>query len=121
MNSKNLIIASVILSLGIIIGCLLLSLKFSSSIKVPNNKIVVENKVLMDINEASKFLGLSVDEIKEIINAEQESLDKYGGFNGIRLPFIVINRSYFFERTSLMIWVKDSFDNHRIYNDGKMN
>ena len=121
MDNKHLLVASIILSLGIIIGCLLLSFKPVSYIYEAKNEMEAENKELIDINEASEFLGVTTDDIEEIIKAEETYYDTHGSIDdGKGLPYIVINKSYFFEKISLVMWVKDSDKYKRIYNDGEL-
>jgi hypothetical protein len=81
---------------------------------------VEQNAVLIDINEASKLLGLKSTELKMIILAERQSMSETGEFEGMLLPYIVVNGNQYFERTSLLKWAVESSNQLRVYNHGAM-
>ncbi|MDQ6595613.1 hypothetical protein E2K98_27520 [Bacillus salipaludis] len=118
-KNKSFLAASIILSLGIVLGCSIVTFKpfqEQSVSKVATNADQVA--VMMNINEASKLLGLKTDELKMIISAESQSLTESGEFSGTMLPYIVVNGKQYFERTSLLKWAVESSVEHRGYNNG---
>jgi hypothetical protein len=73
---------------------------------------------MVDIDDASKLLGLSTDEIKRIISTERRTLDTTGTFEGEMFPYISVDGKLYFEKTKLLSWAQDSAAHHRIYRDG---
>jgi hypothetical protein len=118
LDNKNLWISSLMLSLSIIIGCFLIAAKpFTNRIE-PQSKDKVENSVMVDIEGASKLLGLSTEEIKRIIATEKKSLQTTGSFEGEMFPYVTIEGKLYFEKTRLLMWAQDSAAHHREYIDG---
>ncbi|MDN3017373.1 hypothetical protein PH210_14330 [Paenibacillus sp. BSR1-1] len=73
---------------------------------------------MLDIEETSKFLGLSTDEIKRVIAAEKASAESSDVFEGERLQYIEIEGTKYFEKTNLLKWAQDSTAMHRNYSNG---
>jgi formate-dependent phosphoribosylglycinamide formyltransferase (GAR transformylase) len=106
------------LSLSIIIGCYLISAKPITKAVEPQSQNKVKNSVMIDINDASKLLGLPTDEIKRIIATEKKVLETTGSFEGERFPYITIEERLYFEKTRLLIWAQESAAHHREYGVG---
>jgi hypothetical protein len=117
MVNRNLWIPALIVSFGIMIGCYFIASK-PFTMEASKNK--TENSVMVDIDDASKLLGLSTDEIKRIISTERRTLDTSGTFEGEMFPYITIDGKLYFEKTKLLFWAQDSTTHHRIYKDGTM-
>jgi hypothetical protein len=117
--NRSVLAASIILSLGIVIGCSIITFKpFQEQSVSKTAKNADQVAVMININEASKLLGLKTDELKMIISAESQSLTESGEFNGTMLPYIIVNGKQYFERTSLLKWAVESSTEHRGYNNG---
>jgi hypothetical protein len=108
LKSSTILFSSLILSLGIITGCFLLSLKLSPVVSETPNHADVQNSILLDIEEASDFLGLSTEELKTVMREEQRMLQSTGSYDGAMLPIIVIDKETFFETTKLLLWAQES-------------
>ncbi|OIK16456.1 hypothetical protein BIV60_04060 [Bacillus sp. MUM 116] len=121
MNSnKTILAASIILSLGIVIGCLIITFKPFQDTNVSKAATNDDkNAVLINIDEASKLLGLSKEELKMIISAEKKSMAETGVFDGTMLPYVVVNGKQYFERTSLLKWAVEGSTQHREYQNGE--
>ena len=118
MKNYSLLISSLILSLGIIIGCYFIAAKpFSNTVGSKSNA-KVNSSVLIDIDDASILLGLSTEEIKKIIATERKSLQTTGSFDGEMFPYITVEKKLYFEKTKLLLWAQDSAGHHREYIDG---
>jgi D-serine deaminase-like pyridoxal phosphate-dependent protein len=118
LDNKNLWISSLMLSLSIIIGCYLIAAKPFTHTAAAQSQEKAENSVLVDIEEASKMLGLSTEEIKKIIATEKKSLQTTGSFEGEVFPYLTIEGKLYFEKTRLLMWAQDSAAHHREYIDG---
>ncbi|WP_026573566.1 hypothetical protein [Bacillus sp. UNC438CL73TsuS30] len=121
--NKSVLAASIILSLGIVIGCSIITFKpfQEQSVSKAATKATTnadQLAVMININEASKLIGLKTDELKMIISAENQSLTESGEFNGTMLPYIIVNGKQYFERTSLLKWAVESSTEHRGYTNG---
>jgi predicted DNA-binding transcriptional regulator AlpA len=71
--------------------------------------------VLINMEEASKILGLSEKTIKRIIVAEESTLEKRGSFTGTMFPYIKIDGEYYFSKESILRWVHDNAGMKREY------
>lgn len=115
MNHK-LWVPSLIISLGIIIGCYLIASKpLSASPAEPKSKNKAESSVLIDLDGASKFLGLPAEEIKMIISNEKKALATSGVYEGVMLPYITVDRTVYFEKTKLLLWAQQNAEQHTEY------
>ncbi|MFF2447091.1 hypothetical protein ACFVSW_08295 [Neobacillus sp. NPDC058068] len=115
MNHK-LWVPSLIISLGIIIGCYLIASKpLSASSTEPKSKNTEESSVMVDLDGASKFLGLPAEEIKMIISNEKNALRTSGVYEGMMLPYITVDRTVYFEKTQLLLWAQQSAEQHKEY------
>lgn len=118
MNQNSIWIPSLILSLGIIIGCSLIASKPLSAAAEPKNKNTVESSVMLDFDDASKFLGFTTDELKMIISTEKRSLETDRGFEGTLLPYIKVDRNLYFEKTKLLLWAQENAELRKEYQKG---
>jgi predicted DNA-binding transcriptional regulator AlpA len=71
--------------------------------------------VLINMDEASKILGLSEKTIKRIIVAEESTLEHRGSFTGTMFPYIKIDGEYYFSKESILSWVHDNAAMKREY------
>lgn len=115
LENKTLLISSLILSIGIIIGCFLLASKPDSVVIDSSSKSEVQGSILLNKNETSILLGLSEEELKKIMAEEKRILNTTGSYDGAMLPYIVIDGKQYFERTQLLIWAQESATLHKEY------
>lgn len=116
MLNYKLWIPSLIISLGIIIGCYLIASKpLSASSTEPKSKNTEESSVLIDLDSASIFLGLPAEEIQMIISNEKKALETSGVYEGTMLPFITVDRTVYFEKTKLLVWAQQNAEQHTEY------
>jgi hypothetical protein len=115
VSNKTMLISSIILSAGIIAGGSLIS---SNSTPV-NNPISKtndrEDTIFIDSKEASELLGITEKELLKIITEEKRMLETTGSFEGEMLPYVMIERKRYFERTKLLVWAQDSASLHKEY------
>ncbi|QCJ40795.1 hypothetical protein FAY30_02105 [Bacillus sp. S3] len=115
MNQKSLWLSSLIISLGIIIGCSLIAFKALPASTEPINKDAVEGSVMLDLEGVSKFLGFSSEELKMIIASEKKDLEINGGFEGVMLPYITVEGNLYFEKTKLLLWAQQNAELRKEY------
>lgn len=123
-NIKNRWASMKNVNMNIIIGCLIIAIGLVAHgyIYRANNVLVdndIENKLVIDIEEASQYLSFSVNAIKAIIITEETSLEERGSFSGTMIPYFVIDGEYYFEKTSLQRWIADVVKDNRAYNTKK--
>ncbi|KOY16851.1 MerR family transcriptional regulator [Paenibacillus xylanivorans] len=118
----SILLASVILGISFIVGCLLLSNQGRSSEStqaveqaVPNNK-----KTLMTIQETAEYLSMTKEQVMDIIKAEQGSFSASGFFEGKMFPFIKVQDQFLVSRIELELWAQDASSSHRRYINGQM-
>ncbi|MCX7904729.1 MAG: helix-turn-helix domain-containing protein [Caloramator sp.] len=66
------------------------------------------NKKLLTLNEASKYINLSEEEILKIIYEEEKQIITSHGFTGRRFPYLKINDKYYVPKDLLDEWIKDA-------------
>jgi hypothetical protein len=115
LENKSLLISSLILSIGIIIGCYLLASKPDSAVIDSSSKSEVQGSILLNIKDTSALLGISEEELKKIMAEEKQILNTTGSYDGAMLPYIVIEGKRYFERTQLLIWAQESATLHKEY------
>lgn len=118
MKNKTILLASFILSLGVVTGDYLIASKQQTTQIASASKTEVQTSIMLDIDETSKFLGLSSDEIKKIIMAEKADLELDGVLEGPRLQYIEVEGKMYFEKTNLLKWAQESSEVHRTYTNG---
>lgn len=112
--NKAIVISSIILSLGIIVGSSLSSPK-SMPISSSLDKTNLENTIFIDSKEASELLGITEKELLKILTEEKRVLETTGSFDGEMLPYIMIEHKRYFERTKLLVWAQESASLHKEY------
>jgi hypothetical protein len=115
LENKSLLISSLVLSIGIIIGCYLLASKPATAVIDSSSKSEVQGSILLNIKDTSALLGISEDELKKIMAEEKQILNTTGSYDGAMLPYIVIEGERYFERTQLLIWAQESTTLHKEY------
>ncbi|MDM5329232.1 hypothetical protein [Neobacillus sp. CF12] len=113
-SNKMLLISSIILSLGIIVGASLIGSN-SASVSEPLSKKEVQASILLDSKEASELLGISEKELLKIITEEKRILETTGSYDGALVPYIMIDGKRYFERTKLLVWAQESSSLHKEY------
>ncbi|MEH6992000.1 hypothetical protein V7075_04725 [Neobacillus drentensis] len=115
LENKSLLISSLVLSIGIIIGCYLLASKPATVVIDSSSKTKVQGSILLNIKETSVLFGISEEELKKIMAEEKQILNTTGSYDGPMLPYIVIEGKQYFERTQLLIWAQESATLHKEY------
>jgi hypothetical protein len=113
-SNKTLLISSIILSLGIIVGASLIGSNFAPESE-PLSKKEVHASILLDSKEASELLGISEKELLKIITEEKRILETTGSYDGALVPYIIIDGKRYFERTKLLVWAQESSSLHKEY------
>jgi hypothetical protein len=114
-ENKSLLVSSTILSFGIIIGCYLLASQPALDVAETQNKAEEQGGIMLDLKEASQFLGISSEELEAIIFEEKTTLQTSGVFDGMMLAYIVIDKKKYFEKTKLLVWAQESASERRKY------
>ncbi|MCM3749999.1 helix-turn-helix domain-containing protein [Paenibacillus pasadenensis] len=78
----------------------------------------VHDKPLLTIAEAGELLGLTEQELRQMIAAEKSKLNRTGSFTGEMIPYIKIGNKILISRDGLMRWLDDASRSRREYADG---
>lgn len=119
MQNNKLIPISII----IVVFCMLLSsiyLGYSIQ-RIPNiqaENTIVDNSVMI-ISEVANYLGMTVEEVQEIINIEKNTLNSSGSYTGIMFPYFIVNDKLYFHKESVDEWIKDVSIQHKEYDTKK--
>ncbi|MGC5770841.1 hypothetical protein [Paenibacillus pabuli] len=118
----SILLASVILGVSFIVGCLLLSNqgRASESAQAVEQDVPNNNKTLMTIQETAEYLSMTKEQVMDIIKAEQGSFSASGFFEGKMFPFIKVQDQFYVSRIELELWAQDASSSHRRYIDGQM-
>ncbi len=83
------------------------------------NKSQVSNKSLgvLSLSEASDYLKIREQIIKQIIRQEDKVLSESGTFSGMMFPYTEINGQYIFSKKSLDKWVEEASESRLIYSE----
>ncbi|MNK71541.1 hypothetical protein D3C87_909920 [compost metagenome] len=109
-SSKSLSAAIAFLGICIVLGCWLISSTNKVILKEvtePVAKPVTEqvgNKAMMNTQEASKFLGITEDELNIILKNDVIDSAGFSGENPV--PYLRIKGSYYFPVTALKQWLE---------------
>lgn len=74
---------------------------------------------LITVSDVAKYLNISEDEVLGIINTEKKQLEQYGMFSGAMFPYLIINKKYYFNKTSIDEWLKEATLTRRQYDTVK--
>ncbi|OMF67913.1 hypothetical protein MKY66_08200 [Paenibacillus sp. FSL R5-0766] len=117
----SILLASVILGISFIIGCILLTTQErNSELTQAAEQKVSNDKVLMTIQETAGYLSMTEEQVMSIIKAEQGSVTVSGFFDGRMFPFIKVQDNFFVSRVELDLWVQEASASHRRYINGQM-
>ncbi|WP_339188811.1 hypothetical protein MKX33_02575 [Paenibacillus sp. FSL R5-0490] len=117
----SILLASVILGISFIIGCILLTTQERNSelTQAAEQKVPID-RALMTIQETAEYLSMTEEQVMSIIKAEQGSFTVSGFFDGRMFPFIKIQDNFFVSRVELDLWVQEASASHRRYINGQM-
>lgn len=117
----SVLLASVILGISFIIGCILLTTQERNSelTQAAEQKVPID-KALMTIQETAEYLSMTEEQVMSIIKAEQGSFTVSGFFDGRMFPFIKVQDNFFVSRVELDLWVQEAAASHRRYINGQM-
>lgn len=117
----SILIASVILGISFIIGCILLTTQErNNELTQAAEQEVPKDKALMTIQKTAEYLSMTEEQVISIIKAEQGSFTVSGFFDGRMFPFIKVQDEFFVSRVELDLWVQEASASHRRYINGQM-
>lgn len=118
----SVLLASVILGISFIVGCLLLSNqgRASESAQAVEQDVPNNNKTLMTIQETAEYLSMTKEQVMDIIKAEQGGFTVSGFFDGKMFPFIKVQDQFLVSRVELELWAQDASSSHRRYINGQL-
>ncbi|WP_340401148.1 hypothetical protein [Paenibacillus sp. FSL H8-0079] len=117
----SILLASIILGISFIIGCILLTIQErNSELTHAVEQEVPNDKVLLTMQETAEYLSMTEEQVMSIIKAEQGSFTVSGFFDGRMFPFIKIQDEFFVSRVELDLWVQEASASHRRYINGQM-
>ncbi|WP_405155905.1 hypothetical protein [Paenibacillus sp. FSL K6-0108] len=118
----SILLASAILGISFIVGCLLLSNqgRVSEPAQAVEQNMPNNNKTLMTIQETAEYLSMTKEQVMDIIKAEQGSFSASGFFEGKMFPFIKVQDQFLVSRIELELWAQDASSSHRRYINGQL-
>ncbi|MFX3647818.1 MAG: hypothetical protein ACE3K2_28430 [Paenibacillus sp.] len=117
----SILLASVILGISFIIGCILLTTQErNSELTQAVEQEVPSDKVLLTMQETAEYLSMTEEQVMSIIKAEQGSFTVSGFFDGRMFPFIKVQDQFFVSRVELDLWIQEASSSHRRYINGQM-
>ncbi|SDS44145.1 Helix-turn-helix domain-containing protein [Paenibacillaceae bacterium GAS479] len=127
LQSYSLLLASVVLGVSLVASSLILDNSVSSDTAATTaaspapSAWAADDKPLITIEEAAELLGLTEQELKQMLAAEQGTLNRTGTFNGEMIPHIKVGNKILIARDGLMRWLDDASRSRREYVDGFVN
>ncbi|KWX84189.1 hypothetical protein AMQ83_29600 [Paenibacillus riograndensis] len=79
-----------------------------------------ENKLLLTLQETAALLGISEDQVMNIMKAENSLLSNDGPFGGTKIPYIKVDDQFLFTKAGLLEWVQAATSGKRVYSGTKM-
>ncbi|QOS77699.1 hypothetical protein JNUCC31_23485 [Paenibacillus sp. JNUCC31] len=118
----SILLASAILGISFIVGCLLLSNqgRVSEPAQAVDQNMPNNNKTLMTIQETAEYLSMTKEQVMDIIKAEQGSFSASGFFEGKMFPFIKVQDQFLVSRIELELWAQDASSSHGRYINGQL-
>ncbi|WP_339259869.1 hypothetical protein MKZ12_08315 [Paenibacillus sp. FSL R5-0713] len=117
----SILLASAILGICFIIGCIILTThERNSELTQAVEQVVPNDKVLLTMQETAEYLSMTEEQVMSIIKAEQGSFTVSGFFDGKMFPFIKVQDQFFVSRVELDLWVQEASASHRRYINGLM-
>lgn len=80
-----------------------------------NASLVANDKIMLNLQEAARFLSLSEDELAKMIEAEDKQLKEFGSFSGTMIPYVVVDGKKYFPKAALAKWAEEAGFEHRDY------
>ncbi|GGO03565.1 hypothetical protein [Saccharibacillus kuerlensis] len=114
----SMLLSSIILGASLIIGCVLIQKELNVQETEVPKETKNEPKVLMNMEETAEYLGLTEQQVKEIIKTENRELSETGSFIGVMFPYIKIDDEILISRDRLKEWVKESTTQRNEYESG---
>jgi hypothetical protein len=78
-----------------------------------------KDKIMLNLQEAALFLSVSEGELLEMIEIEKMQLKEFGSFNGVMIPYIVVDGQKYFSKDALKEWAKEAGLEFREYDTHK--
>ncbi|WP_379153404.1 helix-turn-helix domain-containing protein [Paenibacillus sp. sgz5001063] len=119
-NQLQLLAASLILGLSIIIGCVIISSDRPANSGQKADAQDMDNKLLLTLQETATLLGISEDQVKNIMKAENSLLRNDGAFGGMKLQYIKVDDQFLFSKTGLLEWIQAAISEKGVYIGPKM-
>ncbi|WP_025693237.1 helix-turn-helix domain-containing protein [Paenibacillus zanthoxyli] len=115
----SIIFSSIIIGVSLVIGCIVLANAIEQ--QKTNEKLDVsepKETVLMDIKQAANYLNLSEEQVVDIIQSEEKTLQTMGSFSGGMFPYMKINEKIYISKNDLQKWINESTTERRQYING---
>ncbi|MNC62814.1 hypothetical protein D3C76_133200 [compost metagenome] len=119
-NQFSLLAVSLILGLSFIIGCVVISNDQSGSSGQVIEAQDTENKLLLTLQETATLLGISEEQVINIMKAENSLLRNDGPFGGTKIPYIKVDNQFLFNKAGLLEWAQAATSEKRVYSGVKM-
>lgn len=112
-NQITTIIASFILGISFIIGCVVINDEGLGA------EQALADKPVMTIEETALYLNLTEEQVMEIIKTE-EVYSASGTFTGTRLPYFMVEGEYLFNKEIMLNWLNEATLDKRVYLNKQM-
>lgn len=110
-ENKQLLICSIILSISIIIGCVLISnsiMKVNKDSNVNQSSYSLTNSNgLMTEKETAEYLNMSQEKFNSLMISEESQKSKMQGYDTFSfIPFIIIDKIKYFNKDQVDKWIE---------------
>lgn len=119
-NQLSLLAASLILGLSVITGCIIISKERTEGSGQAAEAQTTESKLLLTLQETAALLGISEDQVMNIMKAENSLLSNDGPFGGTKIPYIKVDDQFLFTKAGLLEWVQAATSGKRVYSGTKL-
>lgn len=115
-KDKLLPISIIILTLGIVISSFWIGYSLQKSKNTILQTTTEDSNNILNITQAAEYLHMSEKQVQGIIITEKSILDSYGRYEGMRLPYFMVDNKQYFYKEQLDQWLKETSTLHKKFN-----
>ena len=80
---------------------------YIGDINSKKNQANEDTNTLFDLEELSNYLGMSEEEIKNIMMIEEIMLNQSGHYSGMMFPYFKVDEKYYFYKETIDEWLEE--------------
>ncbi|MTI49213.1 MAG: hypothetical protein FH761_15310 [Firmicutes bacterium] len=110
MKNKAIIIASLIIAVSLLGSSLILANGLKSSNKISSKEATINTgeKKLLKQEEAAKYLGIEVEDFRDLITSQIVQKENLTAFSTYRfIPYVIINNEFYFTKGNIDKWLDE--------------